>query len=166
MSGGVEIRGSDRLALASSRGASSQQLMRSEAFSPSRAGLSNPGADPRAAGDLFVAACVLSRNDAQVSSHRPDGQLDVVGGAGADPGELPRRVMTTHPAAVDAGTRMASGGSVESVLLQGDSAIRCTVAAPVRTFVRYLRQTSDVMARTRNNGVRKVITRYRDYAQP
>src|ERR1700757_382367 len=30
------------------------------------------------------------------------GQLDVVGGACAHPDELPRRVMTTHPAAVDA----------------------------------------------------------------
>jgi hypothetical protein len=39
------------------------------------------------------------------------GQLDAVGGAGAHPDELPRRVMTTHPAAVDAGTRMASGDS-------------------------------------------------------
>ena len=48
------------------------------------------------------------------SSHSPYGQLDVVGGAGAHPDELPRRVMTTHPEAVDAGTRMASGGSVEA----------------------------------------------------
>jgi hypothetical protein len=48
------------------------------------------------------------------SSHSPDGQLDVVGGAGAHPDELPRRVMTTHPAAVDAGPRTASGGSVEA----------------------------------------------------
>jgi hypothetical protein len=112
MSGGVEIRGSDRLALASGRGASSQRLMRSVTFSRSRARLSNPGADTRAASDLFGGrACVLSRNDAQVSIHSPDGQLDVVGGGGAHPGELPRRVMTTHPAAVDAGTRMASGGS-------------------------------------------------------
>lgn len=44
------------------------------------------------------------------SSHSPDGQLDVVGGACAHPDELPRRVMTTHPAAIDAGTGMASGG--------------------------------------------------------
>ena len=48
------------------------------------------------------------------SSHSPGGQLDVVGGACAHPDELPRRVMTTHPAAVDAGPRTASGGSVES----------------------------------------------------
>jgi hypothetical protein len=43
-----------------------------------------------------------------------DGELDVVGGAGTHPDELPRRVMTTHPAAVDAGTRLASGGAVEA----------------------------------------------------
>jgi hypothetical protein len=54
------------------------------------------------------------RNDAQKGSDSPDGQLDVVGGAGAHPDELRRRVMTTHPAAVDAGTRMASGGSFEA----------------------------------------------------
>jgi hypothetical protein len=47
-------------------------------------------------------------------SHSPRGQLDAVGGAGAHPDELRRRVMTTHPAAVDAGPMMASGGSVEA----------------------------------------------------
>ena len=36
------------------------------------------------------------------SSNGTDGQLDGVGGAGAHPDELPRRVMTTHPAAMDA----------------------------------------------------------------
>lgn len=44
------------------------------------------------------------------SSHGPDGRLDVAGGAGAHPDELPRRVMTTHPAEVDAGTRWRAEG--------------------------------------------------------
>jgi hypothetical protein len=48
------------------------------------------------------------------SSHSPADRLDVVGGAAAHPDELPRRVMTTHPAAVDAGSTTASGGSVEA----------------------------------------------------
>jgi hypothetical protein len=47
-------------------------------------------------------------------SHSPRGQLEAVGGAGAHPDELPRRVMTTHPEAVHAGPMMASGGSVEA----------------------------------------------------
>jgi hypothetical protein len=94
--------------------ASSQRSTRWVAFSPSRAGLSTPGVDPRAAGDLFVAACVLSRNDAQVSKDCPGGQLGVLGGASAHPDELPRRVMTTHPTAVDAGTRVGREGPVEA----------------------------------------------------
>lgn len=47
------------------------------------------------------------------SSHGTNGQL-YVGGAGAHPDELPLRVMTTHPAVVNAGTRSASGGAVEA----------------------------------------------------
>lgn len=46
--------------------------------------------------------------------HGHDRQLDVVGGAGAHPDELTQRTMTTHPAAVDAGTRSVTGGAVET----------------------------------------------------
>lgn len=43
-----------------------------------------------------------------------DGQPDVVGAAGAHPDELLRWVMTTHPAAMDAFTRLPSGGAVDA----------------------------------------------------
>jgi hypothetical protein len=44
----------------------------------------------------------------------PHGRLDVVGGVNANPDELPWRVMTSHPVAVDASTGMANGGSVKA----------------------------------------------------
>jgi hypothetical protein len=64
------------------------------------------------------------------SSHSPDGQLDVVGGA--HPDELPRRVMTTHPAAVEAGTTRYFTGSSVGVGELGSGLVRVQLAAHVQ----------------------------------